>query len=1451
MTSRLSDSEAIRQSILSEKEVCVYDKIHDKKIGRGSYASIWRVDYKGLKCAGKQIHEVLLEQGEEPWQVKRFEEECQLLSQVRHPNIVQFLGLHFKAGEKVPILIMEYLPTNLADSIKRYGAFLDEISYSILHDVALGLCYLHSHHPDPIIHRDLSSNNILLTMNMIAKISDLGVARIVNLSQKEAQRMTRTPGTPAFMPPEVAVDDPVYGSGVDIFSYGVVMIHIFTGKWPTVHVQQARMEGGQLIPYTEAERRAEYLNIIGDNHILMDLIKKCIHNDPNERPTAREIVNRVSKLVSDFPLSFNNQLELLQMIKEYENHRIELEERKSGMILQVKEKSKQLQLYKEKIDNIQKAHGTQTESLHLKIEGLKKEIETLRIDNLYMESKVESYSNTLHGIQLSLQGTQQYISDLEEQTSETFQLNFSFALPMSQSRPPVPPIPSSRSLVSIKETQKEDPVDSSQSSVSKVESSSDVTNTKHGDTKTKWKESSILTNVSKKQLTFIEKLESGHMCTVWKGVMNKYTNVAIKQLKPGVMSIEEYSKQATIMNKLHHPNVIKLLAVCTTEDAMYIVTDPMKCSLLQYLRVEETRSLSPSSLINMSMQVAEGMIYLGKEKCIHRDLAARNVILVGGTLTCKIANFELAKIAQDGIIEADSNFRFPIKWTACETLAIYPHVSTTKSDVWSFGILLWELITHGSLPYSKMTNQQSQREVMNGYRMPCPAGCSKRIYTLMLKCWREEPVDRPTFMELLQQLKEVSRIKHASKPQSDLQIANAPLYMQREAIIYECVSRSHAAEFKESINLKDIQGSQSETVYIQGSFWNKDRQKQHVQVTEEMKWMNAGYFKVFKGIWNKSTPVAIKTYAPSTMSAAEFIQQATIMAKLQHTNVCKFYAAFRTHQSMYAVTELIEMNLSTYLQSQSQAPTIEHKDLVKLSLHIADGMIYVGEQNCILRNLCACNILIQSSNDSESKFICKISNLDQAQIAECDIILSDPESKFPVRWTAPEAIVHGHFSTKSDVWSFGILLWEIITHSMTPYPAMTNGQVREQLHEGYHMPCPNECPERLYSIMLECWNENPKDRPNFQVIKSLILEYLNEVSEIYGKHSQSVKEKLYDDSDYEDSSSIIAQLADKNPVYEATSDHDAKESNEVSLKKGDILSIKGTNDIEGWSWGISVISGREGFIPNSSIPKQPLIVFNKKKSKGTYNQIWDALWKGLKPSTVRLVEETSSYTAEIIELRHTNIVEIYIIYSPKYIVMEPMKHGKLDEFLQTEGYTLKLSQLITMCTQISAAMAYLEEKNCILRNLAARNILVGDRLICKISNFSSARFVTRSYDSTEGGIYTYAESGVMVYEDQKYTRIAIKWAAPEAANNNRFSSRSDMWSFGVVLSEIITLGSMPYPKMTNQETLDNVTKGYRMPRPADCPEKLYSIMLNCWNSQFTERPSFSSVNQMLENYFSE
>ena len=284
-------------------------RVTDRKLGHGSYATVLELEYMGLKCAGKKIHELLLEQGDASYTIRRFEEECRLLSQVRHPNIVQFLGVYFQQRVRAPILVMEFLPTNLTSCIERYGILPKEISYSILHDVALGLCYLHSQTP-PIIHRDLSSNNVLLTPNMTAKISDLGVARILNLTPLQVSRMTQTPGTPAYMPPEVMVANPKYDTSVDEFSYGIMMIHIFSSQWPEPQVSQIRVKaGGKMIPVSEAERREVFLRAIGNDHPLMDLILKCIDNYAQARAHASEIVGRLAEMMLRFPSSFANRLD--------------------------------------------------------------------------------------------------------------------------------------------------------------------------------------------------------------------------------------------------------------------------------------------------------------------------------------------------------------------------------------------------------------------------------------------------------------------------------------------------------------------------------------------------------------------------------------------------------------------------------------------------------------------------------------------------------------------------------------------------------------------------------------------------------------------------------------------------------------------------------------------------------------------------------------------------------------------------------------------------------------------------------------------------------------------------------------------------------------------------------------------------------------------------------------
>lgn len=254
--------------------------------------------------------------------------------------------------------------------------------------------------------------------------------------------------------------------------------------------------------------------------------------------------------------------------------------------------------------------------------------------------------------------------------------------------------------------------------------------------------------IDRTSLKFVRKLGSGQFGEVWEGLWNNTTPVAIKTLKSGTMDPKDFLAEAQIMKKLRHNKLIQLYAVCTVEEPIYIITELMKHgSLLEYLQAlsGKGRQLKMPALIDMAAQIAAGMAYLESQNYIHRDLAARNV-LVGDNNIVKIADFGLARLIKEDEYEARVGARFPIKWTAPEA-ANYSKFSI-KSDVWSFGILLTELVTYGRIPYPGMTNAEVLTQVEHGYRMPIPPNCEQRLYEIMLECWHKDPMRRPTFETL-------------------------------------------------------------------------------------------------------------------------------------------------------------------------------------------------------------------------------------------------------------------------------------------------------------------------------------------------------------------------------------------------------------------------------------------------------------------------------------------------------------------------------------------------------------------------------------------------------------------------------------------------------------------------------------------------------------------------------
>ncbi|XP_046850078.1 ephrin type-B receptor 1-A-like isoform X1 [Xenia sp. Carnegie-2017] len=261
----------------------------------------------------------------------------------------------------------------------------------------------------------------------------------------------------------------------------------------------------------------------------------------------------------------------------------------------------------------------------------------------------------------------------------------------------------------------------------------------------------------------------GEFGDVYKGAMNsiggKTVAVAVKTLKSDYTTKDEkdFLLEASVMGQFHHPNVIRLEGVVTKSLPRMIVTEFMSNgSLDKFLKTNEDR-LTQMQLITMARDVASGMTYLSSMNFIHRDLAARNILLSNDML-CKIADFGLSRYLENGGSEAEysmSGGKIPVRWTAPEVIN-YRKFSSS-SDVWSYGITLWEIMSFGDRPYWEWNNSMVMHKVEEGYRLPPPKDCPLAVHNLMLSCWKADRNKRPNFSFLKQTLTEWSSSPDALK----------------------------------------------------------------------------------------------------------------------------------------------------------------------------------------------------------------------------------------------------------------------------------------------------------------------------------------------------------------------------------------------------------------------------------------------------------------------------------------------------------------------------------------------------------------------------------------------------------------------------------------------------------------------------------------------------------------
>ncbi|XP_038073020.1 tyrosine-protein kinase STK-like [Patiria miniata] len=652
-------------------------------------------------------------------------EEALILQQLRHPNIIEFLGVAPLPFGGYAIVTEFAEKGSLYDLIKQHpddwSDFKKQCWIKWAIEMARGLQYIHE---QKYQHGDVKSPNMVITRNDTLKICDFSTARHceVTVSTNSIR------GSWAWMAPEVMGEPdpqsqtkPIVTPKSDVFSYAVVVWELLTGKAPfpgesalnmlkAVAIQRKRLE----IPTACPES-------------LRDLLTEWWDHDHTKRPSMDEILSR-SEPVPTYTALYDFAAQEKVDLSFQKGEALDIIHKTGGDWWFARSTKTGQEGYVPS-NYIRRARDIDTEEWYLghisRIEAeknlLQPGVDVQRGMFIVRDSESNPGAFSISIIDHdSVRGNNVKHYEIEKRDDDE---TGSFYIHERASFPTLAKLIKHHQRVADglcttltypcpRETPKT------------MELGNDD-----------WK-------IPKKCLTLKRKIAVGQYGDVWKGMWEGKTPVAIKTLKMETGQ-SAFLAEANIMKKLRHPNLCQLCGICSDKEPIYIVMMWMcNGSLLNYLKGDKGSNLKLPELVDIGAQIASGMAYLESMNYIHRQLAARNV-LVGDANIVKVADFGLARKNEDSELRGEGNPTL-LRWAAPEVLMDNCH--SIKSDVWSFGILLTELVTHGQTPYLGLgTDDKVVRHVKQGYRMRKIGKCPDALYELMLKCWDKDPTTRYTF----------------------------------------------------------------------------------------------------------------------------------------------------------------------------------------------------------------------------------------------------------------------------------------------------------------------------------------------------------------------------------------------------------------------------------------------------------------------------------------------------------------------------------------------------------------------------------------------------------------------------------------------------------------------------------------------------------------------------------
>ena len=386
-----------------------------ESLGSGSYGGVCKAKCDGLLCAAKIMHPTLFDlrdPGTESY-LRKFREECHLLSLARHPNVVQYLATYYDHETRLPVLLMELCDESLTAFLERSpGPLSYHIQLNICQDITLALVYLHSNR---LIHRDLTGNNVLMIAGTRAKITDFGMSKLATVNPRMTA-LTLCPGNLLYMSPEALDEAKIYTAKLDIFSFGVIVIQILTRQFPNptdrfrlMYASEFDQEVRVLVP--ETERREAHLKLIPDTHSLKPLALQCLKKEERQRPSALLLSERLSELKqsSQYTESMHqtqSSSDIQQLQQQLRGQRI-LTETKTREVQEHQTRNTELQSVVEDKDRQLQAYATQLQAKDRQLQECQHTIAS-------REHAVEMKERELQQTQGQLQASEHLVSEFQQ-----------------------------------------------------------------------------------------------------------------------------------------------------------------------------------------------------------------------------------------------------------------------------------------------------------------------------------------------------------------------------------------------------------------------------------------------------------------------------------------------------------------------------------------------------------------------------------------------------------------------------------------------------------------------------------------------------------------------------------------------------------------------------------------------------------------------------------------------------------------------------------------------------------------------------------------------------------------------------------------------------------------------------------------------------------------------------